>query len=176
MLISDCILVLWMYGTEDMLGEAMNMEGMFIRAFDNYKVMADALGVAYWDVEITNGHAIGSDSRHTYSQSLRRMLGFTDENDFPDVLSSWSTRLHNEDKLRVDDAFEAYIADHSVHTPYSLEYRLMTKGGEYRYYRSNFVKMQDDAGTFCKISGTLEDITDQMRRQLAMENILNKMS
>ncbi|MDR2925085.1 MAG: GAF domain-containing protein [Azoarcus sp.] len=118
---------------------------------------------------------LNSNNKFNWSQELRHMLGFSDANDFPDLLSSWSNRLHPEDKDRVLDAFAAHIKDVTGKTPFNLEYRLMTKCGEYRYFRAVGSTMRDEAGTPIKVAGALEDITDRVQQQEMLENILNTM-
>ena len=130
-----------------------------------YKLTSDALGVALWDMDVINGDPVNPDNKFIWSQEFRQMLGFTDKNDFPNILSSWSDRLHPEDKERTLNAFEAHITDCSGKTPYNIEYRLMMKDGTYRDFHAFGTTLRDKAGTPLKVAGALDDITEKKKMQ-----------
>lgn len=54
-------------------------------------------GVGLWDVELFNGDPMSPKSHWTWSDEFRRLLGFRNRNEFPDVVNSWTDRLHPED-------------------------------------------------------------------------------
>jgi PAS domain S-box-containing protein len=138
--------------------------------------MSDLPGIGRWYMDVVNdGDPIGPDNHFRWSPELRRMLGFADENDFPDILSSWSERIHPDDKDATLAAFSAHITDKSGMTPYSPEYRLLTKAGEYRYYRALGNTVRGACGTPLRVMGTLEDITDRVNQQEMLKSILNGM-
>ena len=66
-----------------------------------------------WDMEINPDDPSNPDNPFWWSDQFRRMLGFTSEKDFPNILSSWSSRLHPEDKDRTLAAFGKHLADRS---------------------------------------------------------------
>ena len=134
-----------------------------------YRLTSDALGVALWDMDVVGGDPVNPDNTFTWSQEFRAMLGFSDESDFPDVLSSWSDRLHPDDKARTLDAFAAHLNDRTGGTPYDLEYRLKTKSGEYRSFHAFGATMRDDDGAPLRVAGALEDITDRQRMREQLE-------
>jgi len=96
------------------------------------------------------------------------MLGFRGEYDFPNVLHSWSDRLHPDDKEQTLQAFAAHINDTTGITPYDVEYRLMLKNGEYRHFHAFGTTLRDTSGVAMRVAGALEDITGkvQMERQV----------
>ena len=130
-----------------------------------YQLTSDALGIAHWDMVIKADDPVNPQNEFTWSQEFRRMLGFSDENDFPNLLSSWSDRLHPEDRDRALHAFAAHINDRTGKTPYDLEYRLMTKNGGYRHFREFGATMRDSEGTPLRVAGAFEDITDKILMQ-----------
>jgi len=97
------------------------------------------------------------------------MLGFTDESDFPNILSSWSDRLHPEDKERTINAFAAHLNDHTGRTKYDLTNRIMLKNGDYRVFRAFGQTMRDSNGVPVRVAGALEDITDKSRMKEELE-------
>ena len=84
------------------------------------------------------------------------MLGYTDE-EFPDVLESWASRLHPKDADRVFAALTAHI---DRRDPYDVEYRLLTKAGEYQWFRARGQAIWDETGQITRMSGSLQCVTD----------------
>ncbi|MCL2100928.1 MAG: ATP-binding protein [Fibromonadales bacterium] len=128
-----------------------------------YKLTSDTLGIALWDMNVVSEDPINLNNKFTWSQEFRNMLGFDDESDFPNVLHSWSDRLHPEDKERTLSAFAAHLNDHTGKTPYDLEYRLMLKNGHYRNFRAFGTSQRDAEGIPFRVAGALEDITEKKR-------------
>ena len=142
-----------------------------------YRLTSDALGVALWDMDVVGGDPINPDNTFTWSQEFRYMLGFSDERDFPNILSSWSDRLHPEDKERTLNAFAAHLTDHSGRTPYDLTYRLRRKSGEYRIFHAFGDTLRDNFGVPLRVAGAVEDITvkSQMQRDLETNDLRFKL-
>ncbi|MDR2965062.1 MAG: response regulator [Treponema sp.] len=126
-----------------------------------YKLTSDALGIALWDMDVVSGDPVNPNNRFTWSQEFRHMLGFTDENDFPNLTCSWSDRLHPEDKERTLDAFAAHLSDYTGQTPYDLEYRLMLKNGQYKYFRAFGTTLRGRKGIPIRVAGALQDIAEE---------------
>ena len=135
-----------------------------------YRLASDALGVALWDMNVVDGDPINPNNTFIWSHEFRQMLGFSNDRDFPDKLSSWSDRLHPEDKERTLNAFAAHLTDRSGRTPYDLNYRLMLKNGHYRFFRAFGATLRDKSGVPLRVAGALEDITDKHKMQEQLEN------
>ena len=135
-----------------------------------YQLTSDALGIALWDMDVEGGDPVNPNNKFTWSQEFRHMLGFSDEYDFPNLLHSWSDRLHPEDKDRALGAFAAHLNDHSGQTPFDLEYRLMLKNGQYRSFHAFGNTLRDSAGVPLRVAGALEDITAKKDMQNHLEN------
>jgi len=91
-----------------------------------------------------------------WSPRVKAMLGYTDE-EFPDVLESWVSRLYPEDVDRVFAALTAHI-DHR--DPYDVVYRLLTNSGEYQWFRARGQGIWDDTGQIVRMSGSLQCVMD----------------
>ena len=134
-----------------------------------YRLSDKALGIGLWDMDVVAGDPVNPGNKFTWSDEFRRMLGFINESDFPNVTSSWSERLHPEDKDRTLAAFAAHINDKTGKTPYDVLYRLKMKSGEYRHFRAFGDCMRDEGGLAVRVAGALEDITEKVRMQEALE-------
>jgi len=138
-----------------------------------YRLTSDALGVALWDMDVVGGDPVNPKNTFTWSAAFRRMLGFESERDFPNVLSSWSERLHPEDKDATLRAFAAHLNDRTGRTPYDLTSRLLTKKGEYRFFHAFGATLRDKAGIPLRVAGALEDVTEKkhMQEQVAVSTL-----
>ena len=121
-------------------------------------VQASKIGL--WELEIIKDDPVNPANIFSWSDEFRHMLGYEDENDFPNVFASWSNLLHPDDKDRVLEAFAAYLLDKTGGLPYDVEYRLMKKDGEYSYYHAAGVTVRDKRGVLIRAVGTLADITE----------------
>ena len=144
-----------------------------------YKLANDALGIALWDMNVISEDPINPQNKFIWSQEFRQMLGYLNEEDFPNLLRSWSDALHPEDKERTLKNFEAHIRDHTGKTPYNLEYRLKLKTGEYRCFHAFGTTLRDSNGVPLRVAGALEDIHEKnqmletIKRRAAMVDALN---
>jgi len=138
-----------------------------------YKLTSDALGVALWDMDVVGGDPVNPKNSFTWSQEFRKMLGFSDEREFPNITSSWSDRLHPDDKERTINAFAKHLLDKTGRTPYDLTYRLKMKSGEYRHFHAFGATMRDSNGIPLRVAGALEDITEKklMQEELETNNL-----
>jgi hypothetical protein len=130
---------------------------------ERYELMIEAAGIGLWDMDVVAHDPVNPDNEFQWSQEFRTMLGFRDENDFPNVLSSWASRLHPEDLQPTVDAFLAHLQDRTGRIGYDLEYRLMLKDGSYRWFVATGATKRDASGTPLRVAGALRDI-DRERR------------
>ena len=107
-----------------------------------------------------------------WSPRVREMLGVT-EAELPDVLESWLSRLHPEDKDHTFTALEAHI---ERRVPYDHEYRLLTKQGEYRWFRARGQGIWDEQGNLVRMAGSLQCVAERKCAEDALrrnEQLLN---
>ena len=126
----------------------------------------EMLGSGKWTMDFDEK---GVMSRVYWSDEFRRMLGYQGVEDFPDVLESWSSLLHPDDRERVLKAYNETISDYTGQKTYDVEYRLRTKNRGYRWYRAVGKPTRRPDGTPITYVGVFLDITEQkeMMRELA---------
>jgi|GEM_PF-3198776 len=127
-----------------------------------------------WDMKVIAGDPINSQNEFWWSPQFRNILGYHDEHDFPNVLSSWSDRLHPEDKERTLKALFEHLEDYSGKTPYSIDYRLRHKKGEYRWFRAHGTTARDEQGVPLRIAGTIRDIEYEKQKSKEAQEKLNR--
>ena len=128
---------------------------------ERFDLMIQAAGIGLWDMDVNPNDPVNPNNKFNWSQDFRRMLGFTDERDFPNILSSWSSRLHPEDVDRVVAAFLGHLNDRTGRVPYDVEYRLALKDGSYRWFRATGATKRDRNGTPLRVAGALFDIDNE---------------
>lgn len=122
------------------------------------RVMHEALGSGMWGMEFDEkGKMISVE----WSPEFRKMIGYTDENDFPNRLESWTDLLHPEDRDEVLRAFNEAIADYSGRKNYDVEYRLKVKSGEWRWFHAIGRLLRRDDGTPLSYVGMFVDVNDR---------------
>ena len=131
-----------------------------------------AMNIGLWDMNVASEDLADPDNRFIWSPEFRQLLGFSDESDFPNLLHSWSSRLHPEDHDRTVAAFTAHMCDRTGKTPYDIEYRLKTKSGEYRHFHALGTALRDNNGVPLRAAGAIKDITENKRYQEAVQNTL----
>ncbi|MDR2542960.1 MAG: methyl-accepting chemotaxis protein [Treponema sp.] len=131
-----------------------------------FQLANKALHTGLWDMNVVAGDPANPNNKFTWSDEFRRMLGFKNEIDFPNLTSSWVDRLHPEDKERTLNAFVEHLSDHSGNTPYNLEYRCKLKSGEYRWFQALGETIRDANGVPLRVAGLFMDIHE---REMAAE-------
>lgn len=155
--------------------EQVRIEEELRNSLDRLELIARGANDGFWDAILHPGISWRSpDTSIYYSERFKSLLGFEDA-EFPNRLSSWSERLHPEDRERV---FEALAAHFERKVPYEVEYRLKLKSGEYRWFQARGQARWNPDGEPVRMAGSLNDITrrktaeQQLRRQaLVFDNI-----
>lgn len=126
-----------------------------------FELAREMLSDGLWDMEVIAGDPVNPKNPFWWSPQFRRLLGFETVQEFPDVLDSWASRLHPEDKERSLAAFGAHLNDRSGNTPFDIEYRLQMKTGEYRWFRARGQTRRDPQGSPLRVVGALVDVNIQ---------------
>ena len=123
-------------------------------------LVVQATKIGLWDMEVVKDDPVNPVNVIMYSDEFRHMLGYRDEADFPNILSSWIDMLHPEDKERSIDAFSKHLLDKTGKTPFNIEYRLLKKDDEYSYFHAYGETIRDVDGSAVHIAGALIDVTE----------------
>ena len=134
-----------------------------------HNLMLKATKIGLWDMPVNKDDPVNPNNEFFWSDEFRSLLGFTDESDFPNILSSWSDRLHPDDKAATLEAFYKHLTDKTGKTPYDLEYRLQKKDGQYAYYRVTGETIRDEEGNAERVAGALLDVNETRQLLLDLE-------
>jgi PAS domain S-box-containing protein len=151
--------------------EKVNRENEF--QLNKLNMIIKSTKIALWDTVIHKDNPVNPTNNIVYSNDFRRMLGYTDESDFPNVLGSWSDLLHPDDKERSVNAFAEHMLDTTGQTVFDIEYRLLKKNGEYAHFHDTGETVRDEHGIPLHTAGSVLDVTEIKNSLLILENILN---
>ncbi len=104
-----------------------------------------------------------------YTDEFRRMLGFS-KAELPDSMDSLSKIIHPDD---LDIAFSAYGAaagDKSGRTKYDVEYRILTKHDDYKWFHAAGECLRYDNGDPKEFIGTFSDIDEAKKTAAVLEH------
>ncbi|HSQ51292.1 MAG TPA: PAS domain-containing protein [Nitrospiraceae bacterium] len=152
-------------GVKELVVKVEQTEHLLSQSEERLELVIQGSNDGFWDGQVLPGQPWSSP--HTpvwWSPRVKTMLGYTDE-EFPDILESWTSRLHPEDTDRVFAALTDHI---DLRNPYDVEYRLLTKAGEYQWFRARGQAIWDDAGQVLRMSGSLQCVTDRKRAEDAL--------
>ena len=135
------------------------------RQNESLTIMNDMLNSGPWFMDFDEQ---GQMTSVTWSDTFRSMLGYRGTEDFPNVLESWSGLLHKDDKERVLKEYYDTINDYTGQKVYDVEYQLLTKDRDWRWFHSMGKLSRRPGGTPVTYVGIFVDITKQKGMEKAL--------
>lgn len=158
-----------MFGRRGAKRDAQEIETQYRNVKERSDLLDMTSGVGLWQAILYNADALDPRSIWTWSDEFRRLLGYTSDLDFPNVVNSWSDKLHPDDVAPTFAAFGAHLTDRSGASRYDVTYRLKVKGGDYRWFRATGGCRYASDGVTIRACGSLIDIHEQTIARLAAE-------
>ncbi len=125
-----------------------------------------AMNSGLWSMEFNEKAEITS---CTWSDVFRRMVGYTDTEDFPNELESWSNLLHKDNKEAVLKEYWNTVKDYTNEKTYDVEYRLLTKHKGWRWFHAAGRLSRREDGSPITFVGLFVDIDDEKRMAELLE-------
>ena len=140
---------------------------------ENLELVNKAIQSGTWHMDCDEQGMI---QKVNWSHEFRKMLGFHDTIDFPNVLESWSDRLHPDDHDRVVKNLKEAISDKTNTVKYNVEYRMKMCDGRYQWFRAIAEVMRRTDGTARRIAGIFINIEEEKKtqRQLQKSNAFHQ--
>ena len=104
-----------------------------------------------------------------WSDEFRRMLGYEDEEDFPNALESWSDLLAEDDRERVLKEYNDTVSDYTGQKTYDVEYQLLTKDRGWRWFHAVGRLSRREDGSPVTYVGMFVDITERKKMQRELD-------
>lgn len=138
---NDGKIILGFRNVDDTVRESMHQQELLRKANEkahlrarqaqqNLDMINDIIGSGFWYMVFDKN---GEMTRVSWSQKFREMLGYTDENDFPENLNSWINTLHPDDKVATIASFWDGIKGTGV---FNRTFRCKSKNGEYSLFQT----------------------------------------
>lgn len=140
--------------------EILDLKAQLKAVTERSNLLDEACGIGLWEAVLHNGDAMHPQSRWTWSAEFRRMVGFDNERDFPNVVHSWSDRLHPDDVGPTFAAFAGHLTDKTGR--YNVVYRLKMRDGSYRWFRATGGCMHQADGVTIRACGSLTDVHEEI--------------
>ena len=123
-----------------------------------------------WSMDLTRYAIDDINSPMVFSDQFKKILGYSNSYDFPDIMESWITKMHPDDVPAASAAMAKQLSDPTGQTVFDMEYRMMHKDGEYRWVRaSSMVVWSLDRQTPLMAAGTILDITEQKANEVKFQ-------
>ncbi len=133
---------------------------------ERYNLAIDGGSDGMWDWMNVHAHD------EWWSPQFFRLLGY-EPNEIPANLVTFDAMLHPDDQKATFAAIErAFMA----HEPFDVEYRLRTKSGAYRWFRSRAKVYFDDFGAATRMAGSIQDVHERKEAQAKLRESSQQMA
>ncbi|NDJ17490.1 ATP-binding protein [Myxacorys almedinensis] len=139
--------------------ERRQTESALHESEERLRLTLAAANQGWYDLNVQTGDTI-------VSPEYAQMLGY-DPATFQETNAKWQERLHPDDRERVSQTYNDYIA--GIHSEYRVEFRQRTQSGDWKWILSlgNFVAW-DAAGQPLRMLGTHTEITERKQAEEAI--------
>lgn len=138
-------------------------------------LLDNSLGIGLWSAMLVDGDAMHPESEWVWSPEFRRLIGYDSSAEFPDVVQSWSDRLHPDDVEATFAAFAGHLTDLTDRTRYNVTYRLKVADGSYRWFRATGGCKHLENG-FIYACGSLSDVHEAVELRIRVEKQSEEMA
>ncbi len=115
-----------------------------------------------WSMDLTKYDITDPNSPMVFSAQFKKILGYNNSSDFPDIMESWITRIHPDDVEAASAQMGMQLSDPRGKTVFDMEYRMKHKSGEYIWVRAlSHITWSDDHHTPLMAAGTILDISSE---------------
>ena len=122
------------------------------------RLLTDLTKAGSW---VINYAPDGSVSSVHWGDGFRRLMGYSDQRDFPNELESFARGIYPEDRDNLFSNMNASAFDETIMSTTGHEFRFCRKDGSVRWYRSMGILSRDPEGRPMQYRGVTIDITQQ---------------
>lgn len=122
-----------------------------------------------WSMNVINGDITNPENPFWYSEQFRKLLGFRNEQDFPNSPDSYSNLIHGEERKSIMEQIMHYVRSGIQNPPLNLEFRILHADGSYRWFQMTVTGVFDSSHKPIVLAATALDITEQKRSREIFE-------
>lgn len=127
-----------------------------------------------WSMNVVDGDIRNPENQFWYSEQFRKLLGFRNEQDFPNEPDSYSDLIHESDKKRVMEEIFNYVKSGTSQEPLKEDFRIRHADGNYRWFHMTVTAVFDSARRPIVLAATALDVTEQKRSREIFEADMGK--
>jgi PAS domain S-box-containing protein len=127
-------------------------EGSLVESEERFRVAADVAPVMIW--------MSGPDKLCTFFN--KGWLDFTGRTMEQELGNGWSEGVHAQD---LEKCVLTYVSAFDTRKPFTMQYRLRNRDGDYRWLSDNGVPRYDGHGNFTGYIGACVDLTELLKRE-----------
>ena len=135
------------------------------------RLLTDLTKAGSW---IINFAPDGSVTSVQWGDGFRKLMGYTDLQDFPNELESFIRGIHPEDRDLFTGGITAGIFDEDIMRTAGFDFRFLKKDGSVRWFRSKGMLSRDSEGRPLQYRGVTIDITDIKEHDVLYAEVLNE--
>ena len=135
------------------------------------RLLTDLTKAGSW---IINFAPDGSVTSVQWGDGFRKLMGYTDLQDFPNELESFIRGIHPEDRDLFTGGITAGIFDEDIMRTAGFDFRFFKKDGSVRWFRSKGMLSRDSEGRPLQYRGVTIDITDIKEHDVLYAEVLNE--
>ena len=139
--------------------ERKQVEEALRQSEERFNLAISGASDGLWDRDILTGE-------EWWSPRFYELLGY-EESEIEVTCTKFQELLHPEDEFEALEAVRAHLEDR---IGYDVGIRLLTKSGEYRWFRSRGQALWDEAGKPVRMAGSIQDITKRKRAEEALRD------
>lgn len=152
-------------------GDATQFIGIFIDVDDEhynkvslnhllsrYSAIDNVTNEGSFYIQLNKKNIYEQENEVWFSEQFRKQLGFFSEDDFPNSIDTWLSRIH-EDDARNFTSMLSSIASSGIGN-FETEYRIQHKNGQYIWIRANICANHDDKNGTLFVAGVMSDVTE----------------
>ncbi|MDO4178659.1 MAG: PAS domain-containing protein [Phascolarctobacterium sp.] len=125
------------------------------QAQENLDIVNDIVKGSFWYINFDENNNI---TKVFWSQKYRAMLGYKNEDEYPNTIKSWIDAIHPDDKEKVLNKFWHTVESKELTEP---KFRMLKKDGTYDLFQAHARIATHPNGAIRLIAGFLTNITQQ---------------
>ena len=135
------------------------------------RLLTDLTKAGSW---IINYAPDGSVASVQWGDGFRRLMGYSDQSDFPNEIDSFVRGIYPEDREKLMGDMNASVFDENIMNTKGEEFRFCRKDGSVRWFRSNGILSRDPEGRPVQHRGVTIDITQAKEHDALYSELQNE--
>ncbi|MDR5657846.1 PAS domain S-box protein [Halodesulfurarchaeum sp. HSR-GB] len=132
---------------------------------ERLELAVEGAGLGVWDWDMTTGEV-------ELNERYVEMLGYSKE-EFGHHIDDWKTRIHPDDRERVENSLDAHIAGETEY--FETEYRLQTVEGDWKWHQTlGRIVDRDGEGAPVRSVGVQIDISERKARERELQELKDR--